>query len=80
MLAHTLTRFTFSVTVTDEQLAVEAMLDCFEDNLHGYVSRQVVEFPDTITLYVDAYPKNVRRFLLDVADYGGCDQYIDWGT
>lgn len=77
-MAHELCKFTFAVTTTSEQQAVEAMLDCFGDNLHSYVSRTVVEFPDTVTLYVDAYPKNVIQFIADIADYGDCNDFTTW--
>lgn len=72
-------RFTFAVEVSREQAEVEDMLDHFEGTLHSYVSRTVVEFPATVTLYVDAYVKDVPQFLADVSDYGECDQFITWG-
>ena len=71
-------RFTFSMEVTPQQLEIEAALDRLDGSLHGYVSRQVVEFPDTVTLYVDAYPKSVQQFLADVADSDVLSKYVGW--
>lgn len=60
---HSIARLTFHMTTTEEQIACVRALESGHQFLERIVTREVIEFPDTNTLYVDAYPNDLLSFV-----------------
>lgn len=76
-MAHPKTSIVFGMSVDAERDTITEVLDAAvgAGSITGYETVNVIDAPDTVTLYVVAYPVNVME-LLRRADDEGISHYI----